>query len=180
VEDHYGLTNLGTGAGEQLLRIDGARLPDLPRYIFTVPGGEASDYYPEAIRCLADGLKHLADSLTGPERAFFDAFRSDPSGDFAWGAYSDWLQEQGRPSASVAVTAELLRRCPPSRWYDAGNRPEDMVVAHTHVAQACKRLNGHRGESAFYHIILFDDRWAAAHPDLANSVLRFAARWDVL
>ena len=27
---------------------------------------------------------------------------------------------------------------------------------------------------------VFDDRWAAAHPDLAQSLLRYAVHWDPL
>jgi hypothetical protein len=32
----------------------------------------------------------------------------------------------------------------------------------------------------FQQWIFFDDLWAAAHPALANGILRFAQRWDVL
>jgi hypothetical protein len=32
----------------------------------------------------------------------------------------------------------------------------------------------------FHQWILFDDVWASAHADLANALLRFARRWDVL
>jgi hypothetical protein len=32
----------------------------------------------------------------------------------------------------------------------------------------------------YHHWALFDDLWVSAHADLANSLLRFASRWDVL
>jgi hypothetical protein len=32
----------------------------------------------------------------------------------------------------------------------------------------------------FHQWFLFDDLWAAAHPALADGVLKFARRWDVL
>ena len=56
----------------------------------------------------------------------------------------------------------------------------DEAAVRPHIAQVCKRLNPHSHRAAFYHFIVFDDLWAAAHPDLANGVLRFAGRWDCL
>ena len=47
-------------------------------------------------------------------------------------------------------------------------------------AQACKDGHGTGEQEAFHHVILFDDRWAAAHPRLANGILRFASDWDIL
>jgi hypothetical protein len=32
----------------------------------------------------------------------------------------------------------------------------------------------------YHQWYLFDDLWASAHPDLANAILRYASRWDVL
>ncbi len=181
VDDHWGLTNLGYGGCEGCWRVAGVRLPDLPLYLFKRASLQSHEEDPWEIRALAEGLRHFATGLAGMERAFLDAVRSDPDGEPAWMAYSDWLVDQGRPTAGIVATAELLRRCPPSRWYDADKRPEDLVVAHAHMAQACKRLGVSRGrEESYHHIILFDDRWASAHPDLANSILRFATRWDVL
>jgi uncharacterized protein (TIGR02996 family) len=55
-----------------------------------------------------------------------------------------------------------------------------LVHAEDHLAQLCLHTD-RWGERDLYHQwLLFDDRWAAAHPDLANAVLRFARRWDVL
>jgi hypothetical protein len=48
-----------------------------------------------------------------------------------------------------------------------------------HLAQLCLSTAQFR-EGMFHQWILFDDLWAAAFPSLANGVLRFAARWDVL
>jgi hypothetical protein len=38
-------------------------------------------------------------------------------------------------------------------------------------------LSDHFG---YQQIFLFDDLWASAHPDLANSLLRYGAHWDPL
>ena len=44
-----------------------------------------------------------------------------------------------------------------------------------------ERYTARWDERDLYHQwVFFDDLWAGAHPELANSVLRFAARWDVL
>ena len=32
----------------------------------------------------------------------------------------------------------------------------------------------------YHQWIFFDDQWAAAHPDLANSLLRYTRCWDML
>ena len=54
-----------------------------------------------------------------------------------------------------------------------------------HLAQACKhvateRLGRLKGLKDYHQWIFIDDLWASAHPDLGQSLLRFAARWDVL
>jgi hypothetical protein len=36
------------------------------------------------------------------------------------------------------------------------------------------------GQNYFDHWIIFDDLWASAHADLANSLIRQLDRWDVL
>ena len=50
-----------------------------------------------------------------------------------------------------------------------------------HLAQACKHVGaGSRQGKEYHQWIFFDDVWASAHTELANGLLRFAARWDVL
>jgi uncharacterized protein (TIGR02996 family) len=54
-----------------------------------------------------------------------------------------------------------------------------------HVAQLCWHVadwgHGHgRRLDVYQQWIFFDDRWAAAHPSLANSILRYTRCWDVL
>ncbi len=48
-----------------------------------------------------------------------------------------------------------------------------MAVFCLHVARWDK-------EDLYHQWYFFDDLWAAAHPDLANALLRYASRWDVL
>jgi uncharacterized protein (TIGR02996 family) len=179
VEDHHDLQGLEYRGIDRCCRIDGVRLPELPRYLLE-NRRLWDEEGPNHLHFLAEGLAHYVASRAGYERAFLDDALSGPSGEVAWLAYSDWLKEQGRPSAGVVTLAESLRCCTTTLGGKPGNRPLDLIAVHDHVTQACKQMGTHRRSAEFRHFILFDDLWAAAHPDLANGALRFASRWDVL
>jgi hypothetical protein len=53
-----------------------------------------------------------------------------------------------------------------------------------HIAQVCfpegYGLYHQEGSELYQQLILFDDLWASAQPDLANAILRYTRRWDVL
>jgi uncharacterized protein (TIGR02996 family) len=50
-----------------------------------------------------------------------------------------------------------------------------------HIAQlSLFTAEWNEGKPMFHQWVLFDDVWAGNHPALANGLLRFAARWDVL
>jgi hypothetical protein len=52
-----------------------------------------------------------------------------------------------------------------------------------HLAQLClntEHWRSYRRVDLYHQWIFFDDLWAAAHPELANSILRYARCWDVL
>ena len=56
------------------------------------------------------------------------------------------------------------------------DRPtESLIRLDTHLAQVARHIDDFFG---FDQWILFDDQWAATHPDLARSLLRYAAHWD--
>ncbi len=55
-------------------------------------------------------------------------------------------------------------------------KPNNLVALHEHIAQ----FGIYPGGGPFHQWILFDDLWAGEHEHLAQSLLRFAARWDVL
>jgi uncharacterized protein (TIGR02996 family) len=56
------------------------------------------------------------------------------------------------------------------------------AAVEEHVAQLCYRADywSSRGCGIYHQLIFFDDRWAAARPDLANAILPYVWRWDVL
>jgi uncharacterized protein (TIGR02996 family) len=87
----------------------------------------------------------------------------------------DKLFEGPRTSYPVALPlAEHLDR----------HRPAVPPEVHVedHLAQLCFRESywAQIGRSIYEQWALFDDLWASAHPDLANAILRYVQRWDVL
>jgi uncharacterized protein (TIGR02996 family) len=75
--------------------------------------------------------------------------------------------------------AELMERFGDRRSHDPR---KSLVQADDQVAQLCLHT-GRRSwsETDLYHRwVLFDDRWGSAQPALANAILRYAKRWDVL
>ena len=62
--------------------------------------------------------------------------------------------------------------------YAEGRRPESsLLVVDDHLAQLAMHCSEPFGYQQWF---LFDDAWAAAHPDLAQSLLRYANQWDPL
>jgi uncharacterized protein (TIGR02996 family) len=58
---------------------------------------------------------------------------------------------------------------------------KSLVHVEGHLAQLCVHVGHWQGQGDLYQQwIFFDDRWAAAHRDLANSILRFTRCWDML
>lgn len=61
---------------------------------------------------------------------------------------------------------------------------EIRVHVDEHLAQLCFREHRckypKRTLNIYEQWIVFDDLWASAHPDLANSILRYVQRWDLL
>ena len=57
---------------------------------------------------------------------------------------------------------------------------KSVVSTSANILQLCLHAGDLFGSDLYHQWILFDDLWAGEHPDLANGVLRFAQRWDVL
>ena len=74
-----------------------------------------------------------------------------------------------RVPAHGAIHQELLGRLP------VEPPAESLIRLDTHIAQVARYIDGFFGFDQWF---LFDNRWAAAHPDLARSLLRYAAHWD--
>jgi hypothetical protein len=62
--------------------------------------------------------------------------------------------------------------------FTGGRRPDvSLCQVNDHLAQLAMHCGGVFGYQQWY---LFDTVWAAAHPDLAQSLLRYASGWDPL
>ncbi|GAA2637636.1 hypothetical protein [Paractinoplanes durhamensis] len=55
------------------------------------------------------------------------------------------------------------------------DNPRSLISADPHIVQVARHIDDFFGYDQWF---LFDTRWAAAHPDLARSLLRYAAHWD--
>jgi uncharacterized protein (TIGR02996 family) len=83
----------------------------------------------------------------------------------------------GPPESAEQELKDALGKLRGNWTYDSSR---SLVRVDEHIAQLCLHTQ-HWGRHDLYHQwIYFDDLWASAHPDLANAVLRFASRWDVL
>jgi uncharacterized protein (TIGR02996 family) len=172
----YDSGNLDDLAGG--FRFDGVRLPDFPRVLLAADPDE--DEWPRELVAIRTELQRVLRTAKGEERGFLVKIGADPGDDLAWGAYSDWLQDRGEPSAAAHLLARALRAPIPDPDGPRGNPKRDLIHAGEHVAQACKYAARWDKDTLYHQWLLFDDRWAAAYPGLADGILRFAARWDVL
>ena len=165
--------------------IDGVRVPDLCRYVLTHPDIEQHDY---AMQTLREDLQRLLESPTGDDAGFLQAIREEPGELVHWNAYTDWLLEKDLPPAGQHLL-ELALRTEHLEYARKNRKPEmDCVKVSQHMAQACKHEGSWPDEPFMWFTpnhtyrqwIFFDDRWVAAHPTLAQSILQFSNRWDAL
>ncbi|QKW32856.1 hypothetical protein HUT06_01400 [Actinomadura sp. NAK00032] len=78
------------------------------------------------------------------------------------------------PSIGQALAHEAIHREMLDMLGSA--RPaESLVRLDAHIAQVARYIDGFFGFDQWF---IFDTRWAAAHQDLAHSLLRYAAHWD--
>jgi hypothetical protein len=200
-ESKYPLDDLGGG-----YRIDGVRLPELAQHLCRLPPHESDDHWPSRLR-QSPALMLAGVELPDPEEAtFLSAIRAAPGEAVHWAAWSDWRQERDRAPPGTQLLRDAFERmarfpgdiqdalpkdadvtasCRQLLELEARHRNELRTTRHSlirvsdHLAQMC--LDGsHTDNPYFGQWIFFDDLWAGAHPDLADAILRFAARWDVL
>jgi hypothetical protein len=160
-------------------RIEGVRLPDLPRHLLTVEAND--DEWPREMPDIRRALLRPPRGTPVIERSWTAMLGALPTDMITWGAYSDWLRDRGDLPAGPYLLERAFRAAPPG--HDGRNRQKkyDLIHAGEHIVQACKHVDTwRRGARNYHQWIFFDDVWASAHPELANSILRFAARWDVL
>jgi hypothetical protein len=58
---------------------------------------------------------------------------------------------------------------------ESAARDQSLINVADHLAQPALHCDDFFGYQQWF---LFDDMWASTHPDLAQSLLRYAAHWD--
>jgi uncharacterized protein (TIGR02996 family) len=185
-------------------RIEGVRLSDLARHLITA---DLTDIYWGTREYQLRAALLLDWPESAPiERAFLAALQANPHDEATWAAWADCCEEQGQTPLSTALLARSLQRfaaydgkaqdhfpghpdlaLAPDAWAAFERNYADrrrgyrwsQVSASRHLVQACLDVSW-TNEPVYAQVYLFDDVWAAAHPALANGLLRFATRWDVL
>nr|BFE61511.1 hypothetical protein GCM10020063_060370 [Dactylosporangium thailandense] len=137
--------------------VPGLTVPDLAGYLRRVedPGAHR---WPHDLRLLRALLGPQEDDV-GPalERYLrLPGYNPSPSG-------------IDRTPAHDAIHDQVLRLLRPEPL--AGS----LIQLDGHIAQVARYIDDFFGFDQWF---LFDTRWAAAHPDLARSLLRYAAHWD--
>src|SRR5262249_6742944 len=54
-----------------------------------------------------------------------------------------------------------------------------LISVQEHIAQMCLPTAHFNEINCYHQWFLFDDLWAATHPDLARSLLFYAGHWDL-
>ncbi len=164
--------------------VPGVRIADFPRALMVHESIIDKDRYDETIdddlEQLVSGLKSYTKSTSDEEFTFLQALAANPNDSVAWNAFSDWQEEHDRELGGRYLLEQILRNYVPVPDFLNPKRDplKDLVFVQQHIAQACKHIGGEK--NTYHHLILFDDYWANAHPDLARSMIRYASRWDCL
>jgi uncharacterized protein (TIGR02996 family) len=86
-------------------------------------------------------------------------------------------------SGSVVATRKTLNRVLKDHGRPEGDNHEpekSLLQVAEHVVVMCIHVGRWDNIDHYQQWIFFDDLWASAHPDLANSILRYDRTWDVL
>jgi hypothetical protein len=155
------------------VEIRGVRLPDLAAHLrAVVPAARPQSWSAEWLDTWPLELRLLRAALAPEDRTLAAALRRcaayplDAVGSrgnhskLGLGPHPDTWNE------FAEAAEERTHRGDPSR---------SIVHEGEHVAVLCAHTSNNFGYTQW---ILFDDRWAAAYPDLAGSLLRYATDWD--
>jgi hypothetical protein len=151
-------------------RIDGIRLPGLGDHLAAVKPTNAWPFELKLLRSRLDGNRSLVQGLrvcaTFPVAVICNSINTSKMGLSDLRAAVDELDALRTDSRVVARSRN-----------DPG---KSLVQAETHMAQLCLHTDLWGDRDLYHRWIVFDDLWASAHADLAEAVLRYGTRWDVL
>jgi hypothetical protein len=173
------------------MRIDGVRVPQLCNYLAEstpAPGPPGGMDWPWELHLLRTQVPDGDISAAGLRLALertnaLHVKELDRLGDGYGAGMEGDLASARRDLAEQLARLEEARKTRQLAW------PSDpslsVIQAEEHLAQLCLNTTApnaqYGGRYEMYHQwIFFDDLWATAHPDLANGLLRYASRWDLL
>jgi hypothetical protein len=149
-------------------RLAGMRLPDVVPWLLRIPVEEADSSNVALIFLLREPLRDVLLASEGLEGAFRRSLLEEPTEPATWAPYTDWLAEQDLPCAELRLLelAVLLR--------EGQDALLDRGAHHLFVSTP------ERGDDRYAQLIFFDDVWASGNVVLAQSLIAYALRWNVL
>ncbi len=168
--DSGGLTNLEESGGP--CRIKGVRIPELVEYLEpTLP----DETWPFELKLLRSQIRHddsaevrLGEALERVARLpVLRISEAESSAGLGMGTIEDAHTEFEKVVMSLRGDLD----------HDAS---KSLVATSAHLAQSCLHIGDFFGNNAYHQWFIFDDLWAGDHRALADGVLRYAKRWDVL
>jgi uncharacterized protein (TIGR02996 family) len=146
------------------VKYPGLRLPDLAPWLLNLRDDSVEMDAPY-LHLLRETLLEVLGSGEGMEASFRAALKEQPGDVASWNAYTDWLVEQDRPPADLHLLAQALSALL--------NFPQGVQVGPHCAAQI-------KAESWSKQLFLFDDLWASGNEELANALLDYHGRFNVL
>jgi uncharacterized protein (TIGR02996 family) len=169
---------------EGAFRIDGVRLPQLAQYLARHEILEDGCCLGYDVPALKSQLFPRGKKAKRPEDPFLFAIRADVEDDAPWLIFNDWLAERTGQSAGAFILErafrEVSRHIPEDFSGVKSGAKKSRIQVDEHMAVFCRHVARWGKDDMYHQWYFFDDLWASAHPDLANAILRYASRWDVL
>ncbi len=168
--DSSGLTNLDEFGGP--CRIKGVRIPELVEYLeITLP----DETWPFELKLLRSQIRH-DDSAEVRLRAALERVARLPVLRISEAESSAGLG-MGTVEDACAEFEKVVKSLRGDLDHDAS---KSLVATSAHLAQSCLHVENLLGIDAYHQWFIFDDLWAGDHLALAEGMLRYARRWDVL
>jgi hypothetical protein len=155
-------------------KLPGLRLPDLVPWMLGRTEEEVQKVGCGPVIRLHEVLRQVMKQGDGLELAFRQTLKTTPTDPATWAAYTDWLVERDRPPAELHLLDLAARSVVLSM--DEGADPIRVQVAPHSLAAIVPAWR----KEMFDQWYFFDDLWASANVDLANAVLDYEGRFNVL
>jgi hypothetical protein len=169
--DSGGLSNLDEFGAP--CRIKGVRVPQLADYLGAMTPDET---WPFELKLLRSQTNPDESTELRLEAALRRVTRLPV---IRIGETTDGVARLGHASVAHARTQleKFVKALKGSPDHDAS---KSLVGVSDHLVQLCLHVGDLFGKDVYHQWVIFDDLWAGANQDLAEGILRFSKRWDVL